>query len=152
MRTPAARAGSDGFTLIELLVVIAVMALLAGAVIMTIGPSGDDAQTVAGRFASRVAAARDEAVVGGRPVAIWVAPSGYGFERFAGGRWQPLTSKPFEPRDWGKDITAAPQSGSAARVGFDAIGLPSDGFAVVVGDGASRATVTVAANGDVAVK
>ena len=40
----------------------------------------------ADRFAARVAAARDEAVVTAAPMGLWVSASGYGFQRRDGGR------------------------------------------------------------------
>lgn len=139
----------NGFTLVELIVVIAVMALMAGAVVLTMGPGGSDAAPIADRFASRVAAARDSAVVDGRPTGVWVTASGYGFEQYRGGGWQPLTAKPFEGRDWGKGIAASVAGAPGGRVRFDTMGLPSDPLAVTIGSGAEHAVVRVAANGDV---
>jgi len=86
--TFSGRYAEHGFTLVELMVVLTVMALMAGAVVLTIGSRNGDVAETAGRFASRIAAARDEAIVGGHPVAVWITPSGYGFERYAAGRWQ----------------------------------------------------------------
>lgn len=139
----------NGFTLIELLIVIAVMALMAGVVVVTVGAGGSDAGPVADRFASRVAAARDSAVVEGRPTGVWVTASGYGFEQYRARRWEPLTVKPFEGRDWGEGIVASAGGGPRGRVRFDSIGMPSEPLAVTIADGSASAAVRIAANGDV---
>jgi len=149
--TFSGRYAEHGFTLVELMVVLTVMALMAGAVVLTIGSRNGDVAETAGRFASRIAAARDEAIVGGHPVAVWITPSGYGFERYAAGRWQAYVQKPFEARDWGRGLSASGSDGRS-RVAFDTIGLPDSGWIVAVGDGDRRTSVRLAANGDVTVE
>jgi general secretion pathway protein H len=141
----------NGFTLVELMVVIAVMALLAGAVVVTGSGRGSGPAADASRFAGRLAAARDEAVVGGRPISAWVAPSGYGFERYQGGAWQAISEKPFEGDDW-EGGTAIAMSGRArARVRFDSLGLPDGPTSFALSRGGQTIRVRVAANGDVSV-
>src|SRR3546814_21034157 len=54
----------------------------------------------ADRFAARVAAARDEAVITARPMGVWVSPSGYGFLRREAGHWIEMETKPFITTDW----------------------------------------------------
>ena len=58
----------NDFTLVETMIVVAVMALLAGVAVLTFGPVGADPKDAATRFASRVAAARDQAILTGRPI------------------------------------------------------------------------------------
>lgn len=142
----------NGFTLVELLVVIAVMALLTGAVVLTaVSPAG--ASDSATRFAGRLAAARDQAVLSGRPVSAWVSPSGYGFDQLSAGRWQRMTDRPFEGADWGRGTTVRSAAAAAgegrARVRFDSLGLPDQPFAVRIERDGRAAEVRVAANGDV---
>jgi general secretion pathway protein H len=139
--------------LIELMVVIALMAVMAGAVVMTIGTPGGGPSAAATRFASRVAAARDEAIVTGRPISAWVAPSGYGFDRFQGGRWQPIASAPFEGDDWDKGTIATLSSGAdgRGRLRFDSLGLPDSAARIRLTSDGRTAEVRVAANGDVTV-
>lgn len=140
----------NGFTLVELMIVIAVMALLASAVALTAGSVGSGPQDVATRFASRLAAARDEAILTGRPVGAWVSPSGYGFDQLREGRWERLQEKPFEGDDWGRDM-AMTLSGEQARsrIRFDSLGLPDQPLQLNLSRDGRAAAVRVAANGDV---
>ena len=137
----------QGFTLVELLVVITVMALLATGVVMTLPASGAGARDAAGRFAARVAAARDTAVLTGRPTGLWVSPSGYGFEQLRGTGWQPVTSKPLAQENWGRGVQAGVEG--QARVRFDTIGLPDRALEVRLAQGPRSTIVRIAANGDV---
>lgn len=140
----------NGFTLVELMVVIALMALMAGAVVVTAGTPGSGATAAATRFASRLAAARDEAIVSGRPISAWVAPSGYGFERFQGGSWQAMSAKPFAGDDW-QSGTVVALSGARARVRFDSLGLPDRPASFAITRDGRTTRVQIAANGDVSV-
>ena len=112
--------GERGFTLVELLVVITVMALLATGVVLTLPASGAGARDAAGRFAARVAAARDTAVLTGRPTGLWVSPSGYGFEQLQGAQWRAVDARPLVQEDWGRGVQAGVQG--QARVRFDSVG------------------------------
>ncbi|GAA4770036.1 hypothetical protein GCM10023219_15620 [Stakelama sediminis] len=141
----------NGFTLVEMLVVITVMALMAGVVVMSIGPRGNGPATAADRFASRVAAARDAAITTGAPVAVWVSASGYGFERYADRHWEPMTQKPFRGDDWGRDMVATMDHAERGRIAFDTIGLPATPVSVTLSDGSRKSVVTVRADGDVTV-
>lgn len=143
----------NGFTLIELLVVIAITALMAGAVVMTVGSPTGGPNEAASRFASRIGAARDAAILGGRPVGVWVSASGYGFDRFDQGRWQPIGIKPFEGADWDRGTQIVMNGGAerSIRLRFDTVGLPeAPALVSIVQDGRS-AQVGIAANGDVTV-
>lgn len=140
----------NGFTLVELMIVIAVMALLASAVVLTAGTVGGGPQDAATRFASRLAAARDEAILTGRPMSAWVSPSGYGFDQLRQGRWERLDEKPFQGDDWGHDMAMSLAGEQArSRVRFDSLGLPDQPLQLRLSRGGSTAAVRVAANGDV---
>jgi general secretion pathway protein H len=116
------RSTEHGFTLIELLVVIIIIGLISGAVMLNMadprGRLSDDAQ----RFAGRVRAAHDRAIVTARPVALWVAPGGYGFEEHRDGHWDAIREKPFLKTNWAKDTQASVEQGGKGRIWFDTIG------------------------------
>jgi general secretion pathway protein H len=143
----------NGFTLVELMIVIAVMALLTGAVMLTTGGGGGGVVTTATKFASRMAAARDQAILGGKPISAWVTPSGYGFDRYSEGQWRQMTAKPFDGANWGYGtrVAVASADGARGRIRFDSLGLPDRAFAVTLARGRQSASVRIAANGDVAV-
>ena len=144
----------NGFTLVELMVVIAIMGLLAGAVVMTVGTPGGGPAESATRFAGRLAAARDQAILTGRPISVWVSPSGYGFEQFRGSHWEELRDKPFDGGNWdsGTEIAGGSAAAVRDRVRFDSIGMADQPFEVRMSRGGQTAAVQVAANGDVSVE
>ena len=129
------------------MVVLVVMALAATAVVLTFRPS-DHARSEAVMLAGRIAAVRDEAIMRSRPTGIWVTPSGFAFEQYAGREWQPLSGQRFDGRTaFRSGVTA-----SAARTGvrFDNLGLPSAPAIISLKDMDGRtATVSVAADGAV---
>jgi len=111
-----------GFTLVELMVVLAIIGLMSGAVMLTMADPRGRISGDIDRFAGRVHAARDSAIVAGRPVALWVSPSAYGFERRVQGQWEPITEGPLASHDWSGDTRAELNSQSRLRVMFDSIG------------------------------
>lgn len=143
----------NGFTLVELMVVIAVMGLLAGAVVMTAGMPGGGPADSAARFAGRLAAARDQAILTGQPISAWVTSSGYGFDRFREGHWERMTGRPFDGDNWkhGTDVAVGEPAGRL-RVRFDSLGMADQPLALQLSSGGRTAIVRVAANGDVAVE
>lgn len=144
----------NGFTLVELMVVIAIMGLLAGAVVMTAGGPGGGPGDSATRFAGRLAAARDQAILTGEPISAWVSPSGYGFDRFRRGFWEPMEQKPFDGGNWdrGTQIATAGAAASRGRVRFDSLGMADQPFQLRMSRGREAAVVQVAVNGDVKVE
>lgn len=153
-RTEIGALKDEGFTLVELMVVIAVMALIAGAAVLTMGAPGTGPQDSATRFATRLAAARDEAVLRARPVSAWVTASGYGFEQYAGGQWQPMTAKPFDGANWPDEtrVSLADSSSARVRVRFDSLGLPEAPARFSLAADGRTVAIAVAANGDVRVE
>lgn len=144
----------NGFTLVELMVVIGVMAIVASLVVLTgMSPGRGPAET-ATRFASRLAAARDEAILTGRPISAWATASGYGFDQLRGGHWEALTARPFDASDWGRDITVtfAASDEDRARVRFDALGMPDQPMNLRIAHGGRIAEVSVEPAGDVKVE
>ena len=164
-----ARKRESGFTLIELMVVLFIIGLVAGAVVLSLPGDSAALSEDADRFAARVAAARDEAVVSARPIAVWIAPSGYGFDARQDRQWVPLNARTFANRDWkpgtiariegeaaetaaraapvGADPATAPPS--RARFWFDATGLPNAPVEVVLSRGANSNRIIISATGEV---
>lgn len=151
----------NGFTLVEMMVVLLVMALAGGAVVMAVGSGGRSVTSDAARLVGRIAAARESAIIGARPVSLWISPSGYGFDLYRDGRWQAQTKGALAAHDWDKGTTvaasgisgeAARASGGAARLTFDNLGLPEGPVAIDLKRDDRSARVEVAANGDVSVR
>ena len=144
----------NGFTLVEMMIVIAVAALLAGVVVLTVGSPGPGPKEAATRFASRVAAARDRAILGGHPVSAWVSSSGYGFDQLRDGHWEKLEQKPFEGDDWGPamQVGLTGAGASRARVRFDSLGVADQALAVRLARAGESAGVRIASNGEVTVE
>lgn len=138
-----------GFTLVELMVVIVVIGALASAVVMAIpNPRGrliDEAQT----FAARTVAARDLAIVEGRPVAVRVTMRGYAFDRRQGGAWVPLSEKPFRSQPWNDGTTALVGQGGTIRTAFDSTGQPTEPVTVTLTRSGEEARVRILADGGV---
>ena len=143
----------NGFTLVELMVVIMLLALVAGAVVLSVGEVGGGPKEPAMRFATRVAAARDQAILAGQPISAWVAPSGYGFDRFRNGHWERLSDKPFEGADWPEGTSLANDAAAEgrARVRFDSLGLPDSPASFQLARNGQTVEIRIFANGDVKV-
>lgn len=140
----------NGFTLVEMMIVIAVAALLAGVVVLTF-PADAGPNEAATRFASRIAAARDQAVLTGRPISAWVSSSGYGFDQLRDGRWERLQQKPFDGDNWGSGMQVSMTDGRA-RVRFDSLGIADQALALRLARAGKSAGVRVATNGEVTVE
>lgn len=145
----ATDAKTNGFTLIELMVVIFLIGLAAGAVVLTMPSSGSGVRQEAESLAARIAAARDQAVLQSRGMAVWLRPSGYGFEQKRDGAWQPLDHKPFQTTDWKRGTGLAGAAGQNIRVGFDATGMPTAPAQLKLTNGGNSIIVDIAASGEV---
>lgn len=132
------------------MVVIFIVGLAATVIIVSMPGGSGEVRSDAERFAQRIAAARDAAVLESQPIALRVGPSGYGFERRREGAWQPIERGMFGATDWrGGTVARVPAGG--ARLVFDSIGLPSEAFAVTIEQGGARRVVRVDAAGEVSV-
>ena len=148
--TPVMRSAEHGFTLVELMVTITVIALMSAVTLWAMPSPGGRVADEALRFAARARAARDQAVVEGRPVSLWVTPGGYGFDRRVAGRWSPVADKPLRVERWAEGTRADPgDAGGRARVTFDPTGLPDRVADVRLSRGAATILVRLGADGSV---
>lgn len=138
---------ANGFTLVELMAVLAVLALASGAVVLILAGGDDGPRPAAARFAARLAAARDEAIVTARPIQAWASPSGFGFDQYRSGRWQPLEQRPLETANWPEGTELS----GAVRLRFDSLGLPDGPAALTLSRGGRSNVVRLDADGDVTV-
>lgn len=145
------RESERGFTLVELMVVIFIIGLASTAVVMTARSSDRGARDEAEQLAARIAAVRDHAILQSRTMAIWIRPSGYGFETRSKGAWTPLAQAPFATTDWKRGTSLQMGGVRQIRVAFDSTGLPSNVAHIGLRRGDALVTINLAATGDVRV-
>ncbi len=144
-------ANERGFTLVELMVVLTIIGFISAAVVLAIPDPRGRVIEDADRFAARVAAARDEAVVTAAPMGLWVSASGYGFQRRDGGQWVALEDKPFVTANWKGGTRALVGKDGRQQIAFDGTGLPTDPLTVTLAREGERVSVTVDMAGKVMV-
>lgn len=125
------RRAEAGFTLVELVVAIAIIGIAAAAILLTLPGAGDDARRSALRLAAHAGAARDAAILTGRPVLFTPGPGG----------WQ-AGDRPPVRLPTGQSLTAEP----AGPILFDPTGLASPAR-LTVRQGDASASVTIDAAG-----
>lgn len=145
-------ASQEGFTLVELMVALALIGLATAAIVLTLPAPGGGAAGEATRFAARVAALRDRAVIEGRTHGLWVSASGYGFERRTLDGATPLTDGRLARADWRAGTAVSVDGVAQGRLSFDRIGLPDRPMTVAITSGESTASVAIDAAGKVSVK
>jgi general secretion pathway protein H len=152
-RAPASgtrRKRSGGFTLVELMVVITVIGLVSAVAMWAMPDPRGRVADEAARFALRARAAHDAAIVGARPVSLWVTPAGYGFDERVAGAWSPIAEKPLRVERWQQGTTAQlGDDGTRVRVTFDSTGLADRNATVTLSRNGAQAFVRIGADGSV---
>lgn len=137
----------NGFTLVELMVVIAIMALATSVVALSLPPSNAHVRVQAEALAARMLAARDEAILQSRDMAVTVDAQGSGVERRRRGAWQPVSERPFERSVWREGT----QASGPQRIVFDSVGTTEPASVTLV-DGTAQATIAISADGTIRVE
>lgn len=131
-----------GFTLVELMVVIVIIGLAASVVVLAWPEPGGGVRSEAVRFAARVKAARDTAILESRTVAVTIGPGGYEVARRREASWQPEAHY-----DWAE--RTRPEA--AATIRFDSTGLAEPAI-VILRRGDRHAMVEIGGDGGVHVR
>lgn len=146
-RVVSVSAKKPGFTLVELMAALAIIGLAAGALMLTLPETTPDVADEAARLGARLTAAREEAVMTNRAVAIEATATGYAARVFDGG-WKPLNDGPFHPETWQAGTTLR---GEAVRVAFDPTGV-AEPASIVLTRAGETATVSVDGAGEVRIR
>jgi general secretion pathway protein H len=123
---------------------------MSAAVLAAMPDPGGALTVEAERFAARVRAAQDRAVMDNRPIAIRVDQAGYAFDWREGGEWRPIGQRPFNARGWQKGTSAQIEAG-AARILFDSTGF-SEAQRITLERGRDRVVVEISGGGYVHVQ
>lgn len=142
--TLSRRTAERGFTLIELMVVLVIVALASAAVAVSLPSGSRGLRGEATAFAARAVAARNAAIVSGRPVRVLADATGYRVEERRAGKWLPWAGKAGRAVAWDSG-TAVALDGA---VTFDSTGL-SDPATLQLTRGGRAMAVRVAADGRV---
>lgn len=148
-RRRASAAATAGFTLVELMVVLLIVGLMSAAVMLTMADPRGRLSGEVDRLAGRIRAARDSAIISGHSVALWVSPTGYGFERREDGRWQPIGDGPLAATDWARGAHAVIASGNRLRVTFDSVGRADQPLAFTLQRGETHIALRMNLDGKV---
>ena len=88
-----------GFTLIEVMIVVVIVAIMSGAVVMSIPRDVNDLfKEEADRFRVLLRLAQDEAILQSREFALGFTHSGYAFFQLDNNHWLAKTDGPFKAR------------------------------------------------------
>jgi len=150
MPTSAAGSKRNGFTLVELMVVVTIIGLASAVAVLAIPDPRGRVLDEGLRFAARVRAARDVAIVEGRPISVWVTSGGYGFDRRITGAWSPIADKPLRVARWAEGTRAQlADPAGRARAAFDPTGAADRGIDLTLSRDDARVLVRLGADGEV---
>jgi general secretion pathway protein H len=98
--------GQRGFSLIEIIVVVAIVAVLAGAITLSVNAVGAPrtVEREARRFEALVALACERAETSGRDVGVHLGTGNYGFRVFLPGGWRIEAGGALRPRELPKGL------------------------------------------------
>jgi general secretion pathway protein H len=138
--------GSAGFTLVELVVVMLIIGIASAAAVLALPGGGDEVRRSADRLAARTLAARDLAILSGRPVRLMADETG--ISAFIAGPqgWlpAPLPGPARTALPAGQQLHVEP----AGALAFDVTGLATPAR-LVIRKGEAAAAVTIDAAGAV---
>lgn len=150
---PTSATGSNngpaaGFTLVEMMVVLAIVGLMTAVVAVNFPSPGDDLVRESERFAARLLAARDNAILGNRETAAVVDADGYRFVERDGRVWRELDVQPLAATAWREATQPLIAGGGSARFSFDSVGM-TEAKTLVLSSGGNRTAIAVGAAGTV---
>ena len=150
----------QGFTLIELLVVVVIVGVLAVALTLAVGGSGErQLVNESDRFQALVAQLCNQAELGGREYGVVVADDGYAFRRLDGTEWHDANTGELRARHWvaglridlsreGRPVAlATPKHDTPQLVCFSSGELTPFALTLALGDPPMRYRVTGADDG-----
>lgn len=131
------------------MIVIVIIGLMTSAVVLTIPDERGRLMEDADRFAARVLAARDNAVLQSRPMSVWVSASGYGFAERRQQQWVAMSVRPFAQTDWRRGTVALVGQAGSGQLSFDSTGLASQPLLVRLVRSGEQVSVRIGVNGKV---
>lgn len=133
------------------MVVLALMGLLASVAVWR-WPGDENARGDATALATRIAAARDQAIISGRSQALVLDPAGYRFEQWRDGRWLTASEPSLRRKTWSKGVTANAVGIGRARIAFDEAGLPDRPLQISLSERQDHVLVRVSGSGEVSLQ
>lgn len=115
-------------------------------------PGDEHARADAAALATRIAAARDQAIINGHAQALVLEPGGYRFEQWRAGRWLPASEPSLRRKSWSSGVTAQADRVGTARIAFDETGLPDRPLQISLSERQSRILVRVSGSGEVSLQ
>jgi len=116
---------------------MAILGAMGAAVMLAIPDPRGSLREEGERFAARLIAGRDAAIVGGRDVAVRVGAGGYAFETRRLDGWAPLDGRAFRNQGWADGTAARVEPADAGRILFDPTGLATPAVVGLTRDGAA---------------